>query len=340
MDSGHKLKGAERVPVTADEALEAVIAAFTKRECPRPVAQEVATHLIEADLSGVESHGLVRTLQYSREFETGQLVPNATPVVEQETPTRIRVDAHGATGIPAMRMTVDAVTKAAKRHGMAVATLVNAGHTGRLGAFAESSARQGCLTIIFGGGDRHRWRMVAPHGGTKALLPTNPWCIAMPGGERGPVVLDIATSEVAGGWIYAARAAGVQLPEGKIVDANGAPTTDPEDWFNGGAILPKGGPLGYGLALLAELVCEAMLGPVDKGEVNWFVLSVDAANYRSANALQSAAEEILAELRACPTLPGNPPVSIPGERERDQRAARAGIIHLPKPVWEAIQQLA
>ena len=337
----HKLKGATRVPVAADEARTQAIRAFTARACPEDVARQVADHLIEADRSGVESHGLVRVLQYAREFETGLLDATARPTATHDAPNRIAVDGRGAIGITAMKLAVETATEAAQAQGLALSTLVNAGHTGRLGAFAEASARVGCLTIILGGGDRKRWRMVAPHGGTQALLPTNPWCIGMPGGDRGPVVLDIATSQVAGGWIYAARAAGVHLPEGMILDRHGQPTTDPEHWFDGGAILPKGGPLGYGLALVAELVGEAMLGPVDKGEINWLVLSLDTRNYRAAPLLQSAAEDILSEIRASTPVPGGPPVSVPGERERDRHSREAEApLMLPAPVWDAIRALA
>jgi len=146
---------------------------------------------------------------------------------------------------------------------------------------------------------------------------------------------------LAGGWIYAARAAGLALPAGAVIDRDGAPTTDPEDWVAGGAILPKGGALGYGLALVAELVGEAMLGPVERGEINWMVLAVDCTRHRAPAAMQAAAEEILAEIRACPPLPGVARVEIPGERERD-RAARAdpGLLHLPRPVWDRIAALA
>ena len=95
------------------------------------------------------------------------------------------------------------------------------------------------------------------------MLPTNPWCIGIPGGGRGPVILDFATSKIAGGWIYAAQSAGALLPEGCVIDAEGNPTRDPEEYFNGGAILPAGGHKGYALALVAELIGEGHVGAFD-----------------------------------------------------------------------------
>ena len=128
------------------------------------------------------------------------------------------------------------------------------------------------------------------------------------------MVLDFATSRIAGGWIYAARSAGALLPENCVIDRDGNPTRDPEDYFNGGAILPSGGHKGYALALVAELIGEAMLGPATT-ECNWLLIVLDATRYRSAGPLQSAAEKVLDELRNCPPVPWRsnsvkPPVRV------------------------------
>ena len=85
------------------------------------------------------------------------------------------------------------------------------------------------------------------------MLPTNPYSIAVPGGERGPMVVDFATSKIAGGWIYAARSAGAQLPDNVLMDTDGYITRDPEDYFRGGAIMPSGEHKGYALAVFADI---------------------------------------------------------------------------------------
>jgi LDH2 family malate/lactate/ureidoglycolate dehydrogenase len=331
-----KLEAAERVKIPVAEAVQRAVRVFCDRGLGQADAEMVAAHLAEADASGVESHGMVRVLQYAREFETGRMDPRADVTVTEAAPNRFDLDAGGGIGIPAMRRAVMRAARAAGEQGLAMATLRGAGHTGRLGAFAEEAARGGCLTIILGGGDRHTWRMVAPYGGRKALLPTNPYCFGIPGGARGPVVADFATSQIAGGWIYAARASGAPLPAGAVIDTAGRPTRDPEDYFAGGAILPKGGAMGYGLAVLAELVGEAMLGPVDRGEINWLVLCVDCRNYRAAPAMQEAAEAILAELRDCPPAEGHDRVNVPGEMERDRASAARDMLHLPAETWARI----
>lgn len=336
-----KLNVLDRVAIAPDVAADMACALFEAAGAAPDVAREVADHLVEADQCGVESHGIVRTLQYTRELLDGTLDPKARPEVLRHDGGRLTVQAHGGIGIPAMRMAHELAAKAAIENGISAVGVLGAGHTGRLGAFGEVAARSGCLSIALGGGNRKRWRMVAPYGGREALLPTNPFCIAMPGGDRGPVVIDIATSQAAGGWIYAARAAGVELPEGLIMDRHGAPSRDPEDYFNGGAILPKGGPLGYGLALIAELVGEAMLGPVLKGEINWLVLALDCRRYHEAPAMQAVAEEILAEIRASAPAAGRGPVQVPGERERDLWAAAQGKpLRVPGKIWASIEAMA
>ena len=165
------------------------------------------------------------------------------------------------------------------------------------------------------------------------MLSTNPWCIGIPGGNLGPVVMDFSTGKIAGGWIYAAQSAGALLPEGCVVDRDGKPTRDPNDYFNGGAILPMGEHKGFALSLVAELIAEAMLGP-SSPECNWFLITVDTRRFRQPAALKAAAEEVLADLRNCPPAPGFERVEIPGERERLQRSKSKGTLsytHLTLP---------
>jgi LDH2 family malate/lactate/ureidoglycolate dehydrogenase len=194
------------------------------------------------------------------------------------------------------------------------------------------------MIIILGGGNRKSWRQVAPFGGRKAILPTNPYCIGIPGGEHGPVILDFATAKIAGGWIYAARSAGAQLPEGVMIDNEGRPSTDPEDYYEGGALLPAGGAKGYALGLVAELVAEAMLGPATT-ECNWLMITLDTADYRNPSTIRSVAEEILAECRQCPPMPGFDRVEIPGERERVHKAVSNGVISVPAETWKQVLAL-
>lgn len=321
-----------RVEVSAEEAVATVSEIFRAMGCSADTAVEVAEHLADTSLCGMESHGLMRTLQYAEQFESGYMQVNAVPQVVTTTRGTLEVDGGGGIGIPAMNLAYRQGMEAARANGISALAIRHVGHTGRHGAFADHAAENGFLTLCMGGGNRQNWRQVAPHGGARGLLPTNPWCVGIPGGDRGPVVLDFATSKIAGGWIYAARSAGALLPEDCVIDSAGNPTRDPEDYFNGGAILPSGAQKGYALALMAELIGEAMLGP-STTEANWLLITLDATRYRESNTMQAAAEAVLEELRTCPPAPGYDRVEIPGERERDYRSQSAGVISVPEETW-------
>jgi LDH2 family malate/lactate/ureidoglycolate dehydrogenase len=329
----------ERLDIAADTAVETLTGILRHCGCSEKVAITVAEHLADASLCGVESHGLMRVIQYHDQFCTGMMQAQGKPRFNQLPSAGYVIDGNDGIGIPAMKLAIEHGCELADANGISAIAIRNTGHTGRLGAFAELAADQGYLTITIGGGNRKTWRQVAPFGGRRAMLPTNPYCIGIPGGERGPVVLDFATSKIAGGWIYAAKSAGALLPEGAIIDAAGNPSVEPQDYFDGGAILPAGGAKGYALALMAELIAEAMLGPATT-ECNWLLITLKTSIYRDGSSLQNIAEEILDELRQCPPSPGFERVEIPGEREREQRLRCNGVIAVPAATWQQILALA
>ncbi|MGI9310360.1 MAG: Ldh family oxidoreductase [bacterium] len=329
-----------RVRVGCARAAGRLGAILRRVGCARDVADAVAAHLVEASRMGVESHGVVRVIQYVEQFRRGAehadgMRAEARPaIVERDGLTE--VDGDGGIGIVAMQLALEHSLRRVERDGIVAVAVRNAGHTGRLGAFTEAAADASCMMILIGGGNRAQWRQVAPHGGRAAMLPTNPWSIAIPGGARGPVVLDFATGAIAGGWIYAARSAGALLPDGALIDRHGRPSRDPQAYFDGGAILPKGGALGYGLGLIAELIGEAMLGPV-AGEANSLMITMDALRYNEQHRFRAVAETLLAELRATPTADGFARVEIPGERERER--ATDDRIAVPARTWAQILAL-
>jgi len=330
----------ERVTIPVQEIVSLVSDIFENMGCSAGIAHEVAAHLADANLCGMESHGLMRTLQYAEQFESGYMRADVEPEIKYTERGATIVDGNGGIGIPAMRLAIDEGCRVARQHGMSAVAIRNVGHTGRLGAFTEAAAWQGFLSICFGGGGRGKWRQVAPHGGRQAMLPTNPYSIAVPGGDRGPMMFDFATSKIAGGWIYAARSAGAQLPDNVLMDSAGRVTRDPEDYFRGGAIMPSGEHKGYALALAAEIVAEAMLGPTET-EGSWLLLTLDTALYRESQVMQRVAEEILHELRDCPPAPGFERVEIPGEREREYRkTTKDKGVALPPKTWQQIVALS
>lgn len=312
---------------------------MTALGCQPLIAAEIAEHLVEADLCGVYSHGIFRLDWYAERAEAGKFVPGALPRLVAAEGGADMVDGGNGLGMPAFRLATEHLLVRAARDGMAAVGVSNVDHTGRIGAYAQRGAEAGCLTIMLGGGSRRDWPQVAPFGGTRAMLPTNPYAFGIPGGAHGPVVADFATGMAAGGKIYAAKMAGRPLAEGLCIDAQGRPTTNPDDYFNGGAILPMAGPKGYGMALVAELLGEAILGQAMDG-LNWICIAIDLSRFRAPGAYRRAAEECLAELRACPPAPGFERVEVPGEREARLRAERLlKGIPIPPETLEGLRAL-
>ena len=328
-----------RVAVPEFEASRIVVDIFNRLGCQNVISQAISDHLIDANLCGMESHGVMRVMQYAERIRNGTMRINVQPETRTTEHGMTIVDGGMGSGIPTMTFAYETAMELASDCGLSAVSILNTGHTGRHGAFADEAASKGFLTICTGGGNHRVHGQVAPHGGSRGMLPTNPWCIGIPGGDRGPVVMDFATGVIGGGWAYAAQSAGALLPEGCIIDKDGNPTRNPEDYFEGGAILPMGAHKGYALSLVAELIGEAMLGP-SSPECNWFLLAINTQKYRAPEALQAAAEDVLADIRACPPASGFDRVEIPGEREREQRKRSNGIIAIPEETWRQVLALS
>ena len=328
-----------RVAVPEFEASRIVVDIFNRLGCQNVISQAISDHLIDANLCGMESHGVMRVMQYAERIRNGTMRINVQPETRTTEHGMTIVDGGMGSGIPTMTFAYETAMELASDCGLSAVSILNTGHTGRHGAFADEAASKGFLTICTGGGNHRVHGQVAPHGGSRGMLPTNPWCIGIPGGDRGPVIMDFATGVIGGGWAYAAQSAGALLPEGCIIDKDGNPTRNPEDYFEGGAILPMGAHKGYALSLVAELIGEAMLGP-SSPECNWFLLAINTRKYRAPEALQAAAEDVLADIRACPPASGFDRVEIPGEREREQRKRSNGILAIPEETWRQVLALS
>ena len=306
---------------------------------PDDIAQCVAGSLVEANLKGVDSHGVMNLPAYLEEIEQGDLVPTGRPTVEQETAGTAVVRGGFGFGMYVLRHATEFAIAKAREHKAASVGVVECCHTGRVGWFAEAIAEAGMFGLVFGGGAHRDWSTAPPFGGAKPLFSTNPYAFAMPGGRFGPVVADFATSTVADGKIAAYRAEGKPVPEGWIVDAHGNPTTDPNDFFDGGMHLPAAGPKGYGMALIAELMGDAMMP--HKHQYNWLVTVVDIGAFRAAGDYTASAEELLQKVKDVPPASGFDEVLLPGEPEARSAAERrkAGV-PIPDGVWAEIIEAA
>jgi uncharacterized oxidoreductase len=329
---------------------------FLAMGASEPVAGTVAGHLVRANLSGHDSHGVLRIPQYVAEADRGDLIPSATASVARESGAVGLVDAGHGFGHSATAMAMEWVAERALQFGIAAAAVRRSNHIGRLGEYAELAAARGVIGIatvgVLGAGG------VTPYGGRGRYLGTNPWAIGVPSAGE-PMIYDAATSAVAEGKLRVARSKGAPVPAGAIVDSAGKPSLDPADYYEGGAMLPLGGVLaghkGYGLALASALI--GGLAMVDDeapstagtaalpGGPGWlagaFVIAIDPDWFGGAERYRSAVAEALAGLRRQPPAEGVAEILVPGDPERRSRALRGRDgIPIPDPVWSELAEVA
>ena len=293
---------------------------LTAAGLPEDEAREVTAHVVDNSLCGMDSHGVVRLPYYLDLIAKGTVKADAEVRVVEDTATTVKVDGGGGLGIPAIRRTAVLTAAKAKAQKIAVGALVNCGHTGRIGAFAELIAREGCFAQIVGGGGHAAYANVVPFGGREPAMSTNPYALAYPGGPAGAVVVDFATSATAQGKLMIARATGQPLAEGLILDKNGRPSRDPEDFYTGGAILPAAGPKGSGLGIMAELLGFALLGAPK--EFHWLLIALDLEAFGGGQEMAERAERYLAWVKDRAPAAGVEAVMLPGEPEARSRERR------------------
>ncbi len=329
---------------------------FLAMGASEPVAATVAGHLVRANLSGHDSHGMLRIPQYVAEADRGDLVPAATAAVMRESGAVGLVDAGRGFGHSATALAMEWTAGRAIQFGIAAAAIRRANHIGRLGEYAELAAARGVIGIatvgVVGAGG------VTPFGGRGRYLGTNPWAIGVPAAGE-PMIYDAATSAVAEGKLRVARSKGAAAPAGAIVDSAGKPSLDPADYYAGGAMLPLGGALaghkGYGLALASALI--GGLAMVDDEEAStagtastpagpgWlagaFVIAIDPEWFGGAERYRVAVAGALAGLRRQPPAEGVAEVMVPGDPERRSRALREREgIPIPDAVWSDLLEVA
>jgi uncharacterized oxidoreductase len=311
-------------------------------------ARLVADSLVTSELVGHPSHGLVRVRQYLDSIEAGELDPATAPIIAKETAVITTVDAQNGFGQIAAHFAMQVTIEKAQAQGLAVTGLFNNNHVGRLGEWVQLAANRGLIGLAFCDTGRARGR-AAPYGGAAHLLGTNPLAAAVPVGGRPALVLDYATTQVAEGKVRVARNQGRQVPEGWIIDANGQPTTNPEDLYTGGMLLPMAGHKGYGLSLLIELLGGVLTGQggipgqpgltISGNSVLFLVVSVDA--FRPLADFLVDGATLCDQVKAIPPAPGFDEVLLPGEPEyRSAERRRASGIVVDETTWSHFVEIA
>jgi uncharacterized oxidoreductase len=336
--------------IQADPLIQFAQALLQSLGGPVEEAALVAHLLVDANLSGHDSHGVMQIPGYIDAHAGGLIAPGIGFTRERETAATALVDGHWGFG---QRLAHEAITLGidkAHRCGISAVGAYRCYHVGHLGAYARLAAEAGMVGIIAvndgGGGQR-----VAPYGGIAGRLSTNPLAVGLPTGTATPVILDMSTSIVAEGQVRLKHARREPMPLGWMIDALGQGTADDEAFFrHTGSLLPLGesvGYKGYGLGLAVDILAGILgraghsrqqLPPYNNG---FFVIVADIGRFLPLEEFTAGVRELIAHLKSCPRAPGVAEIVYPGERAARLRhyRRRHGIAIDPE-TWQRLGTMA
>jgi hydroxycarboxylate dehydrogenase B len=317
---------------------------------PEAIADAVSDHMIEANLVGYDSHGIHLLPVYVDDVRHGEIRPTMEPRLSWEAGAAALVSGERGFGQYTGVFAMNTAVRLAKAMGVGLVGIVHVHHLGRMGAYAEQAARQNCASMTFTAGLGGAVQ-AAPYGGRRSAYGANPVSLGFASEDGTHLVVDYATTVVAGGKVMLARTAGVQLPPGVLVDAAGNATTDPNKLFDGGALLPFGAHKGYGLALATELLGRVLPGSdTDPDSGSWgdrfgragaTFIAIDQDVFRPAGDAAAAARETLEAVRAVPPADAETPVRTPGDSEAETKRVRLESgIPLPTATIDALSRAA
>ncbi len=315
-------------------------------------ANRVAEALVSSSLRGVDTHGILHLPTYVERIQSGEIVPTAWPEILQEAPTSALIAGNWTFGHVTAKYAMDVAIEKAESHNLAVVSVVQVNHIGRLGEYAEIAASRGMLSIIWAGGFGAEKPVAVPYGGRQPVLSTNPIGMGFPVGDGPPMVIDYATTVVAGSKVLTARDKNEQLPPGSIVDKDGNPSTNPNAFLDGGSLLPFGGHKGYALMLAVEFFGRILSGADAFSEeekrgghifrhsgVTIMVMKADL--FQSLTDYSTRMKDLGNRIRSIPPAPGFAEVLIPGDLEARAQAVRERDgIPITDALWQRLEALA
>lgn len=309
-------------------------------------AEIVAQSLVEANLRGIDSHGVLRLPVYVQRLQAGLLNRDPQPRILKQTGAVALIDADQGPGQVGGVFAMDLATELAQEHGAGVVGVQRSAHYGAAAFYVMRAANQGYLALCMTNVEPD----VVPYGGSQSALGTNPLAFAAPA-PQGLFVLDMATSQVAMGKVFLARESDTSIPDGWAVNESGRPTTDPHA---AKALLPLGGPKGYGLAIMVEVLSGVFSGAGiihsvgrmydewDRAQdVGHFSLALDPAKGAGREQFMERMGRLWEEIKATPPAPGFEEVLIPGELEERVRHERVqNDIPLPESVYAGLRTIS
>lgn len=307
---------------------------------PTEFAFSVAESLVQAQEAGHASHGIIRLLEYTDSVKRKVIDASVRPTILHEEGATAVIDSKWGWGQIACKFAVGIAAEKARTFGIAAISIKDCNHIGRVGEYVEMLAAQNLISIMWCNADP----AVAAYGGRERLFGTNPFAAGIPSNDV-PVVIDLATAASAEGKLRVARANGSKVPLGVLVDKNGQESTDPADFYAGGALLPFGGHKGYCLSLMIELLGGTLSGnhpSMNSGYRHGYgtvLIAIDPNKFFGAEFSKNEISEATKIIRA--TQPSNPdqPVLVPGDVENNERKKNSSGIQISETIWNSIKEL-
>jgi LDH2 family malate/lactate/ureidoglycolate dehydrogenase len=337
----------ERITLGAARVEAYLAALFRAAGVEAGAAAATARGLVQADLDGAGSHGVLQAPNYLRRIMAGTIARGGAITRVHESGAVAVYDAGLILGHVAAAQAVDAACAIAARLGVAVVAVRGGTHFGVAGHHARRAAETGRIGIA---SCNTRPMMPAP-GGAAPVVGNNPLAIAVPVAGRAPVVFDMAMSAAAMGRVRQAAMQGESIPPGWAVDAAGHDTTDARAAL-AGMLLPAGGAKGFGLALMVDLLC-ALAGGVNGGEArpmfadpaapaetSWLFVVIDAAHFGLETPYPERVAALSAAVLGAPVRTGGGPARLPGDRGRAAAAHAAGMLALDPRVLAELDAIS
>jgi len=330
----------ERVEVSVSQIQQMLVDIFMGVNVPEKDAKIVAAALVDAERSGVESHGLTRLKAYVDRVKKGTI--NANPQIKvKENGAVAYVDGNNGLGQVVTSLAVDKAIELAKKYGVGIVSAGNSNHFGTAGYYTNKIADHGCI----GFSGTNAGATTAPFGGMDLLLGTNPFSVAFPATEEN-FCADMATSAVAKGKIRIYAKENKPIPLGWALDENGNDTTDPEAAIKG-ILLPMSGHKGYALAMVIDALCGLLTGsnlsceaaPVvnssSPANIGHFICAIDIEHFLPLKEFTARAQEWFDKMKHSKARP-KMKIMIPGEPEAQRRALTKEKLNIIKETVDMI----
>ncbi|NPD68698.1 Ldh family oxidoreductase (plasmid) [Lichenicola cladoniae] len=310
-----------------------------------PDAALCADTLVQAELWGHASHGVLRLPWYVARIASGACNPTAKPRVLQDMGALALVDADNAMGQVATTFAMDEAVRRAGTYGIAAVSVRNSNHFGTAMYYTSGAARRGMLAFL----STNASPAMAPWGGRERAVGTNPWSWAAPAGELPPLVLDIANTSVARGKVYLAHQRGELIPLTWALDGSGRPTDDPQAAIEG-LIQPMAGHKGYAIALMMDVISGVLSGsafgagvvgpyhPEGRSGAGHFAFVLDIKRLMPLGEFTGRVRELVESLKRNPVAEGSEGILYPGELEaaNDASSRNSGILLPPDTVRDLL----